>query len=258
MSLGRLKASLAYKFLDRQSEKTLLLLHGFLGSKEDWDFLANFLDCNLLAVDLPGHGESLFFEESAYDLNFFLEELRFLIDSLIKGPVTLLGYSMGGRLAMHFALKYPDYLEKLILESASPGIASTIERKERLKLDCQRREQVLADFPAFLDSWYNALLFSSLRQREAFPKLLESRLKGKPHCLSLALYFFSPALLDSLWHENFSLPLDYLVGEKDEKYQKIAKQMQRTFRNITVTNIFAAGHNAHFENTELFARSIRL
>ena len=122
----------------------LLLLHGFTGSTRTWDDLRQALrdDCQVLALDLPGHGKSpVPHDPAAYALPSVAHDIARALDHEGISRCAVLGYSMGGRQALRFALAYPERVSSLILESTSPGIADATERAQR-----RARDHELADF----------------------------------------------------------------------------------------------------------------
>ena len=105
----------------------LVLLHGFAGAAENWAELIPFLSAyfQIIAIDIIGHGSSDRPSDSArYRMDYAARDIVDLFAILTNDPVHLLGYSMGGRLALYLAVHYPRHLRSLILESASPGLAS--------------------------------------------------------------------------------------------------------------------------------------
>lgn len=94
----------------------LLMIHGWAGSAADWDPLLRALPDGMgaLALDLPGCGLSDK-PDAAYDMPWFLEILHGLCAAVGAPRVVLTGHSMGGQIAVHFASRYPDMVEKLIL-----------------------------------------------------------------------------------------------------------------------------------------------
>jgi pimeloyl-ACP methyl ester carboxylesterase len=116
---------------------TILACHGFTGEGADFGPLQSVLPPGhaLLAPDFPGHGSRRSLRApSDYSLAAHLA----ILDESARNaaePVTLLGYSMGGRLALHWALANPGKFRQLILVGASPGLATEAERAERTYAD---------------------------------------------------------------------------------------------------------------------------
>src|SRR6185312_14336000 len=102
----------------------LLLLHGFTGSHQSWHVLANRLGGGrrIVMIDLPGHGKSELPASQPWTFESVIDDLAWIIESQLGGDADVLGYSMGGRMALALALAHPHRMRRLILESASPGI----------------------------------------------------------------------------------------------------------------------------------------
>src|SRR5690606_13632711 len=116
----------------------LLLLHGFTGSLQNWNvFLKNWSkDCLTIAVDLIGHGHSQApSDPKRYSMQHAVQDLTALLDHLHIEKTSILGYSMGGRLALSFAALQPSRVNALLLESTSPGLVSDEDRKARILHD---------------------------------------------------------------------------------------------------------------------------
>lgn len=210
----------------------LTFLHGFLGSPNDWN------DLNLPGkfLILPGH------QNRPLDLS--------IIDKDIPSKTTLIGYSLGGRLAMHFAKKYPNRIEKLIILSANPGLETG--RSQRIVMD-ERWAKILEleGLNTFLKNWYAQPLFATLNKK----KLLD-RDKHNPIYLARILRELSPAKLPSLWNDlnNFSFPMLFLFGKNDEKYQDVSKRLSK---NFNVKMVPKSGHSVHIENPEFCSQAIQ-
>ena len=144
----------------------VLCLHGFLGTHKDWP-------AHLPAVDLPGHGKTTVTSDDDYTLDTICQSLN----ELIKKPLHLIGYSMGGRIALHFALTYPEKVSKLTLISTSPGIEDPKERQARWALDQKRAKEMLKDYPKFLDKWYSQSIFTGITSQPNFQEIYKHRLK---------------------------------------------------------------------------------
>jgi len=120
------------------SKKTILFLHGFTGSANDWTNVFQKIDkrFNKIALDLIGHGKS----SSPSSVNYYMAEslvnqIEQVISNLRLKETILCGYSMGGRAALNFAIVKPDLVKGLILESASAGFKNGKERDARVKSD---------------------------------------------------------------------------------------------------------------------------
>ncbi|HEY7615650.1 MAG TPA: alpha/beta fold hydrolase, partial [Terriglobales bacterium] len=116
----------------------LVLLHGFTGSSESWWQIRPALSKQFMTVtvDLLGHGLTEAPEDSQrYTMAFAAQDLAAIFSELQLSYTHLLGYSMGGRLALYLALHHPTLVKTLILESASPGLATEAERADRIQSD---------------------------------------------------------------------------------------------------------------------------
>lgn len=218
----------------------LIFLHGFLGCKEDWDpviaQLKNQYSC--VALDLPGHGET----DLAVDLRKTLRN-----QNLENVPI--IGYSMGGRIALSLELSSP-----LILLAAHPGLSTQKERQARLDQDLNIAAKLRTlPFEAFLDWWYSQPLFAGLKEkRPIYKEMLNRRLKGDPDLLAGALERFS--LGNQKMVTYFPTPCFYLYGKDDLKFAAISHTLPST---ITIKPIGGCGHAMHLENPIRVANAIR-
>src|SRR3990172_2989612 len=143
----------------------LVLLHGFTGSIASWKphipiFEKRF---QTIAVDLLGHGSSDSpADPMRYRMERCVEDLISIFEPLGLEQVGLLGYSMGGRVALHVAAAHPDRVRALVLESASPGLAGPFERQARVTSDEALADSIERDgLEAFVNRWEQSLLFAS-------------------------------------------------------------------------------------------------
>jgi 2-succinyl-6-hydroxy-2,4-cyclohexadiene-1-carboxylate synthase len=247
-----------------QSNPAIFFLHGFLGLGEDWFEITHDLSRDHFCVlpDLPGHGQSRELSgHQSSDLAATSEAMVNLLDDLKIDRVTLLGYSMGGRIALYTAIRYAHRVKALVLESANPGIEDDKERIDRAALDDLRADQIeRKGVAAFVEQWYNAPLFDSLHhQPEKLALLKQSRLVHDPYALALALRGLSVGRQPSLWDEIVRLDIPTLViaGASDKKYCDIANKMAALLPKCRRITIGDAGHNTHFEQPQEFLARLR-
>lgn len=213
-----------------------------------------------LTVDLPGHGKTrILGSDKCYQMENTACALTQLLNQFKFSPCFLVGYSMGGRLGLYLALHYPNYFQKVILESASPGLKTQIERQKRRKKDIGLSRQLMTgNLELFLSHWYSQPLFHSLPQHPEFHQLLERRLQNDPIGLARSLIHLGTGSQPSLWDKlpDYPNPLLLMVGEFDPKFQAINTEMRDLAPAAQLYIAPGCGHNIHFENPELFARAI--
>ncbi|MBC6608556.1 alpha/beta fold hydrolase [Hymenobacter sp. BT188] len=106
----------------------LVILHGLFGTLDNWQTLAKRWaeHHRVIAVDLRNHGRSPHTEEHTYEL--MSEDVRELFTQLQLEAPTLLGHSMGGKVAMRFALDYPDLLARLVVLDIAPSFSDMLHQ----------------------------------------------------------------------------------------------------------------------------------
>lgn len=239
----------------------LVFLHGFLGCQDDWEELIEPLkdQFDIVVIDLPGHGASV---ESPNHLFRFdscsaaiAETLRFLNISAF----TLVGYSMGGRIALQYAVHNFAHIQSLVLIAANPGLESESARLSRLAADEQLSAQMAAmPLDRFVDQWYGQPLFDSLRSQSAFSRIKRRRLEGDPAGLARALSDFSIGRQIPMWDKLTRLPMPVLcvAGELDRKYSDIARRTADLCPQGKLHIIPQAGHAVHLEKPDELSRAI--
>jgi 2-succinyl-6-hydroxy-2,4-cyclohexadiene-1-carboxylate synthase len=143
----------------------LLFLHGFMGNTVEWETIVPFLSGNFFCIvmDLPGHGLTVVQNEDDYRMEKCAANLMAFLDTLNISTCHLVSYSMGGRLAFYLAIFYPERFDKIIIESASPGLQTEHERRARVKHDRKMARQLEAlPLNQFLQTWYGQPIFSSI------------------------------------------------------------------------------------------------
>ena len=239
-----------------------VLVHGYTGSASSWeDRLIDGLAGAGLApalVDLPGHGADVAAADpAAFTLRAALER----IGSAGRWPTDLIGYSMGGRLALHFAAAHPDRVRRLVLESTSPGLATERERTERREADellASRIETEGLDW--FVEHWEAQPMFAGRRrlQEAVLRRQRELRLRNNPRSLAAALRGLGTGVLPSLWDrlDRIQQPTLLVVGELDEKFVSIAERMSRALPRARLAIIPGVGHTVHLEDSGAWLHAV--
>ena len=239
---------------------TLLALHGFTGSGRTWDALAAALgpEIEVVAPDLPGHGPNLPDDEAAYALGRTAEQVWTLLDGRGVGRTHVLGYSMGGRLALRVALARPARVRSLVLESASPGIADDAERAARVASDRALADAIEREgVAAFVDRWERLPLWDSQRAlpAEVRASLRAARLRNDARGLARSLRL-AGAGVDAPLHDRLAglrVPTLLVAGGLDAKYAAIARDLAGRMPEARAEIVADAGHAVHLERPAAFA-----
>ncbi|AFZ14677.1 2-succinyl-6-hydroxy-2,4-cyclohexadiene-1-carboxylate synthase [Crinalium epipsammum PCC 9333] len=251
-----------YSLTGGEEKPLLLLLHGFMGSSNDFQDVITLLSEKFccLAVDLPGHGKTkIWGSQECYSMENIAQALINLLESLKINQCFLFGYSMGGRLAFYLALKFPQYFAKVILESASPGLKTAPARLDRIKHDAELATEIESnDFGEFLNKWYQQPIFSSIKIDPKFNTLLERRLQNNPLEVAKSLRYMSIGCQPCLWQHLVSnqLPLLLLVGEFDQKFIEINQEIANCCPIAHLEIIKNSSHNVHFEQPHLWLNNV--
>ena len=237
------------------SGPALLLLHGFTGSRLNWQPLIQALapEHRMIAPDLLGHGKTAHpGDPQRHSMPQAAADLAQIISTLGENRIDLLGYSMGGRLALYFALHYPHLVHRLVLESASPGLKSEAERLARRQSDEELAQRIERDgIPAFVDAWERLPLFASQTRlpEETRRHLRQQRMGSTASGLANSLRGMGTGAQPSLWESLHELnqPVLLIVGELDEKFTRINQLMAASLPNAEIQIIPDAGHTVHLE-----------
>lgn len=244
----------------------LLLLHGFTGSLQTWSPFINdwSQSFQLILVDIIGHGKTDHPEEvDRYSMEYVVRDLKGILNTLNINKVHLLGYSMGGRVALSFSILYPEYVLSLILESSSPGLELEEERFARMNSDNVLAERIEQDgIHEFVDYWEKIPLFSSQEQKlsvERKQAIRQERLGNSSSGLANSLRGMGTGVQPSWWNRlsRFQKPVLLLTGEDDQKFCVIGQKMHKLFPNSKILIIKDAGHAIHVEQPEFFGKIVR-
>ncbi len=226
------------------SRPPLIFLHGFLGSKEDWEDMFPFFEKRFfcIAYDLPGHGSTPYSDD-------ILSALKNEIQNTFQTKPALIGYSLGGRVA----LQLQEYASALVVLSAHPGLECKKEKEQRRKVDERWSEKLLSlPFEVFFAKWYEQPIFQTLRQNLPLLQfLVKRRMKQNPQDLARVLRQMSLANQPNI--TQFLVPALFIYGEEDLKYRELYCRLPKT---VAVRSIKNGGHIIHLENAQECAEEI--
>lgn len=216
---------------------------------DSWAPVRAALRCPAHAPDLRGHGSAsgrrpVSFAAVVSDL-----------DALVPGGAILVGYSMGGRLALHYALERPGRLGGLVLLGASPGLADPGERAARAAADAELADRIEhAPLEDFVEEWASQPLFAGQRP-EVARAARSDRLRSTPAGLAAALRGLGTGTMEPLWGRlgSLELPVTLIVGETDAKFRAIAETMAAGIQDARVVVVPGAGHAVHLDQPGVVA-----
>lgn len=240
----------------------VVLAHGFTGSAASWtaEILSALTSAGrrVVAVDLPGHGARS--DETAREA-VTLEGALAVLERATAGRMDLVAYSMGGRIALHFAARFPDRVRKLVLESASPGLESARERDSRRAEDEALATRIESEgVAAFAAHWASRPVLRSARTRS--PELEEHvrrvRSANSAGGLAGALRGLGTGVLPSLWKRLHTVeqPTLLLAGSEDPKFVEIGHRMQEALPNGVLEIVPGAGHTIHLDHPRAWLEAV--
>ncbi len=243
----------------------IVLLHGFTGDTTIWESVREELEQHhsVIAIDILGHGHSDKPEDiDVYRMESVAGDIVQLLDSISVEKVHLLGYSMGGRLALYLATHFPEHFHSLILESASAGLETEQEREERRVRDNALADKIEAKgIDWFVDFWETLSLWDSQKSLtdDVLMTQRKQRLSNNPRGLANSLRGMGTGVQPSLWDalDGLMIPTQLIVGEHDRKFIRINREMVKRIPNVALTTIPNAGHTVHLENLSDFMRCVK-
>lgn len=234
--------------------RRFVLAHGFTQSARSWATFQQLLESRLpgattTAVDLPGHGDA----EAPADVDLW-SSADLLADQ--GGPGVYVGYSMGGRVALHTTLTHPDVVEGLVLIGATAGIDDPDERAARRAAD-ERLADHIEDVgvTAFIDEWLANPLFAGLTEATA---LRADRLRNTATGLAASLRATGTGTQTPLWDrlDEIECPVLVLVGEHDAKFTDLGRRLVDGLPRADLVVVPGAGHSVHLEQPDATVEAI--
>jgi 2-succinyl-6-hydroxy-2,4-cyclohexadiene-1-carboxylate synthase len=232
---------------------SLVLLHGFTHTGASWGRVLAELGGERyrpLTPDLRGHGSASALEP--VDLDGVLADLG----QNAPDRFVLVGYSMGGRIALHAALRMPERVQRLVLIGASPGLALPAERDER-----RRADEALADrvermsIEEFATEWAQTPVLAGL-PAAVRAHVHADRLRNSVAGLARALRGLGTGALPPVWDRlpELPMPVTLIVGERDGKFRALAARMAQRLPAGRVEVVGGTGHAVHLEAPQSVAQ----
>ncbi len=235
--------------------ESVVLLHGFAGTRRSWDGVIAALEPERyrpLALDLPGHGEAA---DAPRPISFAgcVEHV------LARSPerFTLCGYSLGGRVALHVALAAPARVRRLVLVSASAGIEDAGERATRRAADeLIARELEDAPFERFIERWRTQPLFASDPPQVSALADADQR-RNRPDALAAVMRGIGTGEMQPLWQRlgDLSMPATVLAGARDRKFVELGQRMASLLGDGELV-IVDGGHRLALERPDAVAAAL--
>lgn len=225
-------------------------LHGFMGNKQDWKSYLQHEHCpkQSLAINITGHNNT---QNEEISLEATFQKILDNIPDTNAHGLHFVGYSLGGRIALQFALSYPQFVQKITLISAHPGLETSKEREKRLQEDHELAKTIINDWPNFLQTWYDAPMWHDFKNHSEFSSHLKSRKKQNPEDMATVLKKFSLGQqTTSSKLRNCPFPIHWITGEKDTKYSNTIKSLAEKNKTITHSILKDAGHACHITHKE--------
>jgi len=243
-----------------QKRNTVLMLHGFTGSLDDWREIHSSFNptFNYIGIDLVGHGNSdspVIVDK--YSPQAISKQINDLMTNLSIESAVIMGYSMGGRTALSFAINHPNQIRGLILESTTARIENKKIRSERIKTDEELADYIEShSIEEFVELWMSKEIFNTQR-RFSNEKLMNIRKKKTLNSkigLANSLRGFGTGRMGYFGSKlnQINCPVLLITGELDTKFTKINSVLKKKFPNVKHKIIKNAGHNTHLEEPMKF------
>jgi 2-succinyl-6-hydroxy-2,4-cyclohexadiene-1-carboxylate synthase len=190
-----------------------------------------------------------------------VEDLCSLLDRSGVERAVWIGYSMGGRVALGAGVLRPERVDRLVLESASPGLATEAERKERRAVEDEWARALEEEGLArFVERWMALPIFASQRALPSPVRARERarRLRGSREGWLRALRELGTGRQPSFWDDlrDLAAPVLLLTGEKDEKFVALADRMAGRLPDSVGRTVSGVGHAVHLEAPDAWLEAV--
>jgi len=236
------------------------LLHGFTQSGRSWlEVISRMPEGWMWIVpDLRGHGETRTAPDAPCSMEACTRDLEMLWDHLAVPRTHLVGYSMGGRLALHVAARRPERILSLLTIGAHAGLDEEA-REGRRRGDAALAQRIEDEgLESFVNYWSSLPLFAGLERRgPAFvAQSRAERLNNHVAGLACSLRGMGAGAMEPVWDDlaKVTVPSTFVAGQLDHGYVASARRLATTVPNGRVEVVPRAGHTVHQERPEAFTR----
>lgn len=248
-----------YRIEKKGEGEPVLFLHGFTGTGDTWKEIASSIPCHAVMPDLAGHGRTL---PATFNLEAEAKAMKQIMDDAEILSFHVVGYSMGGRLALALAILYPTSVRSLVLESASPGLDTEAERELRRQSDEKLAQKIEQDgIETFVDFWEKIPMFETQKSLPApiRESVRRERLSQSTSGLASSLRGMGTGAQKSYWNRlhELTMPVLLLTGTLDQKFTNIARRMKTSIPNCKWIEFDGAGHAVHVEQREKFGTIVK-
>jgi len=253
----------------------LLLVHGGRDHARNWDWVAHALrdDFHIIAPDLRGHGDSQWAVGGSYSLVDYTLDVAQLLDALQLFPITIIGHSLGGSIALQYTGTYPDRVKKVVaIEGLGPPPGLIKERPAQ-----KRMQEWIVEMQALSRRHphrYASLDEAIERMRDANPHLSPEKArhltihgsyrdedgtylwKFDNYVRAASPYLFNMREARELW-SDITCPTLLIRGTESWASDPNVDGRASAFRDATVVNIEKAGHWVHHDQLDEFLTVVR-
>jgi 2-succinyl-6-hydroxy-2,4-cyclohexadiene-1-carboxylate synthase len=233
------------------------MLHGFTQTGRLWGPFGERLEGHhtLVCVDLPGHAGS---DAERADV----PDTAVLVADAVRGetgdrPCDLLGYSLGGRIALHLAANDSLEIRRMVVIGATAGMedAEARERRRRSDAELADRLEATGDVAGFVKRWLSGPMFASL---PAAASGEEERVRNTASGLASSLRFCGAGTQEPIWDRMADLrpALLAVAGMDDTRYATHAIRLARTASQAVASLVPGGGHAVHLAQPETAARLV--
>jgi len=236
------------------------LLHGFTQSGRSWREVISKMPAGWkwIVPDLRGHGKTQTRRGAPCSMDACTEDLVALWEELDLGRTHLVGYSMGGRLALHIAAHRPERVASLLTVGAHAGLDEDA-REGRRRGDDGLAERIEKEgIEAFVNYWGALPLFAGLERRgpSYVAQVREERLENHVAGLACSLRGMGAGVMEPVWGEvaRATFPCTFVAGQLDHGYVASARRLAAAVPDGRFEIVPRAGHAVHQERPDAFVR----